>query len=98
MFILEILAMLMPLLQPAPQVELAVQASQVTNAAAMSAATETIDWQINRPVDSWRIALREELADDAGYAARVEAAIDNAVELTGADPAMLWSVAYTESH
>ncbi|MCB1217256.1 transglycosylase SLT domain-containing protein [bacterium] len=98
MFILEILALLMPLLQPAPQAELAVQATQQTNAAAFSAAMETADWQISQPRDAWRIALQEELSDDQEYAARVEAAIDNAVELTGADPVMLWSVARTESH
>ncbi len=98
MFILEIIALLLPMLQPAPQADIAVQASQMTNAAAQVAADETLDWQINRPMDAWRIALRDELSDDTEYAARVEAAIDAAVLRTGADPAMLWSVAYTESH
>lgn len=97
MFLLEIIAFLIPMLQPAPQANVAVQASMRTNTAAIIAVEQTTDWIASRPMDAWRLALREELAEDPSYASRVEGAIDHAVELTGADPEMLWSVAYTES-
>jgi soluble lytic murein transglycosylase-like protein len=98
MFILEILAMLLPMIQPAPQAELAMQAAQRINYATASAIDETEVWRQSQPQDAWRMALQQELAEDSSYAISVEAAIDAAVDLTGADPTMLWSVMFTESH
>lgn len=97
MFILELLAMLLPMLQPAPQAQVALQAAQRMNVAAFSAAADTAVWQTAQPDEAWRSALQTELAEDSAYAAQVEAAIDSAVVRTGADPTMLWSVMFTES-
>ena len=98
MFILEILALLMPMFQPAPQAHVAMQAAHRINTAAHGAALETITWQTSQPDEAWRSAVQSELDDDSAYAARVEAAIADAAYRTGADPTMLWSVAFTESH
>ena len=98
MFILEILALLMPMFQPAPEVKVAMQAAHRINSAAHGAVLETISWQASCPAIAWHSAIETELTDDESYAARVKSAIEQAVDKTGADPTMLWSVAFTESH
>lgn len=46
---------------------------------------------------AWELDLRAELADSPAYAQRMVNAIYNAAQRSGLDPAVIWSVAYTET-
>jgi len=88
----------MLLLAPLMQVEQEVPASiydacSDANARIAAAVAYAADYE---PV--WAADAREQLSDDPQYAERVVNAIHAAAETSGLDPAVLWSVAHTESH
>ncbi|MBN2080775.1 transglycosylase SLT domain-containing protein [bacterium] len=87
----------MLLLAPLMQVEQVVPASVYSacsdaNARIAAAVAFAAEYE-----PAWAADAREQLSDDPQYAERVVNAIHDAAEISGLDPAVLWSIAHTET-
>ena len=90
----KLMLLMLPALGGSGDADVALQVTDGVNQS-ISIAVEAVDVA---PAAAWELAARQELADSPKYADTLVSAIYSASDETGIDPAMLWCVAYTESH
>lgn len=92
MYFVCVVYLMIPLLAgPAVPPEISAASADV-NARMKMAVAAAVDYE-----PAWEIDLRSELADSPVYAQRMVDAVYSASQQSGLDPAVLWSVAYTET-